>query len=189
MDARVERTRSNVLRAATELLVGGGPEAVTIDAVVARSGVARSTIYRHWESRDDVLYEVIRSHAPEVDPPGEELDFEASLRAFVDQLRQMSNDPEWARILPALLTLRTRQHDLDDLQRRLEERQRDALGAVLDRGIAEGRLPPDIDVEEAGALLVGPMVFAMLLGRTAIDESFGDLVVTGFLDAQARRLR
>ena len=52
------RTREAVLTAATDLLVEGGPSAVTIDAVVARSGVAKSTIYRHWESRDEVLVAV-----------------------------------------------------------------------------------------------------------------------------------
>ncbi|QGG94258.1 TetR/AcrR family transcriptional regulator [Actinomarinicola tropica] len=187
MDVRVARTRSNVLRAATELLVEGGPGAVTIDAVVARSGVARSTIYRHWESRDEVLFDVIESCAPEVDPPGDELDFEAALRALVDQVRRMSNDPEWARILPALLTLRSQQHDLADLERRLEERQKEALGAVLQRGIDAGSLPADVDVEQAGALLIGPLVFAMLMDRPAIDDDFCDLVVTGFLSGYASR--
>src|SRR5690606_191899 len=48
LDARVARSRATVLRTATDLLVEGGPSAVTIDAIVARSGVAKSTIYRHW---------------------------------------------------------------------------------------------------------------------------------------------
>ena len=51
-DPRVARSRTAVLDAATHLLVTGGPAAVTVDAVVAESGVAKSTIYRHWRSRD-----------------------------------------------------------------------------------------------------------------------------------------
>src|SRR4029077_11891972 len=43
---RIARTRERVIRSATDLLVEGGPWAVTVDAVVARSGVAKSTIYR-----------------------------------------------------------------------------------------------------------------------------------------------
>ena len=64
VDARVARSRAAVVRAATDLLVEGGPSAVTIDAIVARSGVAKSTIYRHWASRDDVLLDVMESCAP-----------------------------------------------------------------------------------------------------------------------------
>ena len=58
-DPRVARSRAAVISAATELLVDAGPNAVTIDAIVARSGVAKSTIYRHWASRDDVLLDVM----------------------------------------------------------------------------------------------------------------------------------
>ncbi len=80
MDARVARTRAAVLRTATDLLVEGGPSAVTIDAIVARSGVAKSTIYRHWESRDDVLVAVIENCAPNLVAPDPALGFEHGLR-------------------------------------------------------------------------------------------------------------
>ena len=70
------RSRAAVVRAATDLLVEGGPSAVTIDAIVARSGVAKSTIYRHWASRDDVLLDVIESCAPVLPRPDPDLDVE-----------------------------------------------------------------------------------------------------------------
>jgi TetR/AcrR family transcriptional regulator, regulator of autoinduction and epiphytic fitness len=46
-DPRVERSRTAVLDAAAGLLLEGGVPALTVEAVVERSGVARSTIYRH----------------------------------------------------------------------------------------------------------------------------------------------
>ncbi len=54
-DPRVRRTRAAVVDTAVSLLVEGGVGAVTIEAIVRRSGVARSTIYRHWPSRTDVV--------------------------------------------------------------------------------------------------------------------------------------
>lgn len=69
VDARVARTHATVLRTATDLLVEGGPSTVTVDAIVARSGVAKSTIYRHWDSRDDILVAVIESSAPNLAKP------------------------------------------------------------------------------------------------------------------------
>ena len=41
MDPRIARTQAAVVRAATDLLVEGGPSAVTVDAIVTRSGVCR----------------------------------------------------------------------------------------------------------------------------------------------------
>lgn len=181
MDARVVRTRANVLRAASDLLVEGGPSAVTIDAIVTRSGVARSTIYRHWDTRDDVLLAVIESCAPQIEPPDPSLGFDAALRRLTAEFRMMLNDPDWARVLPALLTLRLQQHGIADLEQRLEEKQEDALEDVLRLGIDEGHLSPDIDLQQATALLIGPLLFAVLIGRPEVDEAFCDHVVDGFL--------
>ena len=50
-DPRIERTRQVVLDAALALVAESGYGAVTIEAVAARSGVAKSTIYRHWPGR------------------------------------------------------------------------------------------------------------------------------------------
>lgn len=181
MDVRVARTRAAVLRAATDLLVDGGPSAVTMDAIVAHSGVAKSTIYRHWDTRDDVLVAVIENCAPQIDPPDESLGFEGGLRQLTAEFRSMLNDPDWARVLPALLTLRTQKHGIADLEQRLEARQDNAIEAVLRRGVDEGRLDADFDLDEASALLVGPLTFALLTGKPQVDKAFCDHVVDAFM--------
>jgi AcrR family transcriptional regulator len=185
MDVRVARTRAAVLRTATDLLVEGGPSAVTIDAIVAASGVAKSTIYRHWDTRDDVLVAVIESCAPQIEPPDPSLGFDESLRRLTAGFRAMLIDPHWARVLPALLALRTQKHGIADIEQRIEKRQEHAVEAVLRRGVDEGLLPHDVDIDRANALLVGPLVFAVLTGKPAVDEAFCDLVVDGFLRAYA----
>ena len=185
LDARVARTRATVLRTATDLLVEGGPSAVTVDAIVARSGVAKSTIYRHWDTRDDVLLAVIEHCAPRIEVPDEALDFEAALRRLIAELRRILDDPDWARVLPALITLRTQNHGVADLEHRIEQRQEHVVEEVLRRGVAEGRLAPDPDVDEVTALLAGPLVLAALSGKPPIDGPFCDRVVDAFLHAYA----
>lgn len=65
MDPRVARTRARVLAAASELLNEVGFEAVTIEAVSERSGVARSTLYRHWRTKGQLLRDAwAEQHAP-----------------------------------------------------------------------------------------------------------------------------
>lgn len=186
MDARVARTRATVLRTATDLLVEGGPSAVTIDAIVARSGVARSTIYRHWDTRDDVLVAVIENCAPQIDAPDASVGFEEGLHRLTGDLRAMLNDPDWTRVLPALLTLRIQQHGIADLEQRIEARQEQAIDVVLRRGVEEGRIDPGIDIDEASALLVGPLLFANLMGKPVVDEAFCDRVVGAFLRTYER---
>ncbi|MCC6434141.1 MAG: TetR/AcrR family transcriptional regulator [Acidimicrobiales bacterium] len=182
VDPRIARTRDTVLRAARDLLVEGGPAAVTVDAVVARSGVAKSTIYRHWESRDELLLSVMEGAAPFLHPPPASLDFESALRALVEQLQAVFFDDEWARMLPALLMLKHHEEGLAHLEGRMHEAQSRVLAEVLDRGVAEGRLPAGYDLDEAAAHLVGPMLL-MVLADVAVDPSFGRRVVDRFLVA------
>jgi len=181
LDARVARSRAAVLRAATDLLVEGGPSAVTIDAIVVRSGVAKSTIYRHWASRDDVLLDVMESCAPVLEPPDPDLDVEAALRVIGRTIASFLNDPEWARMLPALMLLKTHEHGIADLEQRLERHQEEVLGQLIARGVAEGVLRADAADPEAMTLFVGPLMFAHLTGAVAIDDGFVDRTIDRFL--------
>lgn len=184
-DGRVARTRSAVLRSATDLLVEGGPSAVTIDAIVARSGVAKSTIYRHWDSRDEVLFDVIESCAPTLAAPDPALGFEHAIRAVVDQACTALNDPEWARVIPAMLLLKAQKSEIADLEERIGEHQDKTLEAIVALGVADGRLPAGIDVEEVAAQLIGPLVFAHLTGRPPVTKAFAERVADAFLRANA----
>lgn len=180
-DPRVARSREAVLGSARELLVEGGPSAVTVDAVVARSGVAKSTIYRHWESRDELLVDVMRCTAPKLPAPAPELDFAGAVRSLARHVGEIFADPEWARMVPALMMLKQHVAEVADLEEVLHREQSDVLAEVVRRGVAEGRVDPDDDVDEIAAQLVGPLFFAVMTGEIAIDEAFCDRVVDRFL--------
>jgi AcrR family transcriptional regulator len=181
LDPRVTRSRDAVLRAARELLIEGGPGAVTVDAVVARSGVAKSTIYRHWESRDELLVWVMGCSAPNLPLPAPELGFEPALRQLMRAIGEIFADPEWARMLPALMMLKSHEDGLAHLEEELHQTQLDTLDDVLARGVREGRLAPGYSTEEVAAHLVGPMFFAVVAGTFPIDEAYCDRVVDRFL--------
>ncbi|HRE03279.1 MAG TPA: helix-turn-helix domain-containing protein, partial [Ilumatobacteraceae bacterium] len=145
MDPRVERTRTAVLRAATNLLVEGGPSAVTIDAIVAQSGVAKSTIYRHWDSRDEVLAAVVDAAVPSfpaLDPDAPVID---QLAMVVATTVAALNDPEWARVLPALFLLKHHADGIRAIDDRIEREQDSLVLALLQRGMDEGLLTPGVE--------------------------------------------
>lgn len=181
LDPRVTRSREAVITAARELLVEGGPSAVTVDAVVARSGVAKSTIYRHWESRDDLLVGVMQACAPNVPTPPAELGFADAVRAMVRGVGAMFNDGDWARMLPALMMLKHHEDGLAHLEEELHAEQLAVLEDLRQRGIREGLVPPETVADEIAAQLIGPLFFALITESIAIDEAFCDRVVDRFL--------
>ncbi len=177
----MSRTRAAVLRTATDLLVEGGPYAVTIDAIVARSGVAKSTIYRHWQSRDEVLLAVIESCAPQLPEPDPDTDVVDALREVMHAMVGALNDPEWARVVPALLMLKNHEAGIKAIDERLEHEQDMVVTMLIERAVKEGVLASGLDVQEAITMLLGPLLFAHLTESVPLDEPFADRTLDRFL--------
>ncbi|MEO6571541.1 MAG: TetR/AcrR family transcriptional regulator [Ilumatobacteraceae bacterium] len=179
--ARAVRSREKLLRAATTLLVDSGPRAVTVDAVAEVSGVAKSTLYRHWSSRDEMLVDVVRCNMPDITAPDLSAGFDIALREYLHDAAAAVGDPEWSRILPALMSLRTSMPDLAATVDADRVDKTAALVGILDLGVREGRLPESIDVDVASKLLFGPLLFAAITGDQGDIHQLADHVVDRFV--------
>jgi AcrR family transcriptional regulator len=185
MDPRVAKSHAAVMQAATDLLVEGGPDALTVDAVVARSGVAKSTVYRHWATRADLVDDVFHSCAPELQGVDAAATFDEALRQLVDELLAIMSDPQWRRLVPALMLLKSQQGGIAELDDEMKAQQNKVVGDVLRRGVAEGVLRPDVleDVDLTITLLAGPVLMAGLVDSVPLDGVLAERVIDQFLRA------
>jgi AcrR family transcriptional regulator len=170
-----------MLSAATELLVEGGVKAVTADAVAERSGVAKSTLYRHWTSINELLIDVMRCNVPAPQLISLDGGFEPSLRRWVDQAVIALSAPDWARTLPALLELRNHSQEMADLLAADFDNKLVTIASILDLGAAEGRVPVGLDPRDITHALVGPLVLATLSGDVDRIAALAEYVVERFL--------
>jgi len=186
MDPRVARTHDAVMQAAADLLLEGGPSALTVDGVVARSGVAKSTVYRHWATRDDLVAAVLMACAPKLEPVAADLPFAEALRQLVETFMAILRDEHWNRILPSLLLLKNEAGPLAELDEEVQEQQHGIVDDVLRRGVDEGVLPSSVldEVDLAVALLSGPLLAAGLSGVVPLDDALADRVIAQFLAGQ-----
>jgi len=60
-DKRVIRTRAQVTQALIELSCAQGYDSVTVQEIADRAGINYRTFYRHYESKDDLLRDVLRT--------------------------------------------------------------------------------------------------------------------------------
>ncbi len=171
------------MRAATQLLLEGGPSAVTIDGVVARSGVAKSTVYRHWTTRDELVADVFEHITPKLEPLDPSLGFEEAVKALVGRLVAMLADPAWRSVLPALMMLKLHQNGIAEVEQRMQQEQMQVCTDVLRRGKVEGYIEPGDDEELLLTLLIGPLLMAALTGSTELDAALADRLVHHFLAA------
>lgn len=186
-DPRVVRSRAAVLEAAVALLLEGGIGAVTIDAVSVRSGVAKTTIYRHWEGREDLLLDTFAEFRHELEVPARALPPEARVRHVVRQLAAALGMPEWQRAFPTLVNAARQSEEFVAIHRRAEERGARVLSTVIAEAVAAGALPADTDPREALLQLTGPLLMAALIRPEMANQGFADRLVDLFFASRAVR--
>jgi len=169
---RSAAARAKVLEAARALLDSAGPGAVTIEAVAARSGVSKPTIYRTWPNASAVLMAALMASDA---PPRGAGSSRSPIAMLHRQLRGIAatfasrtgravtmilaaSDPETE------LSRAFRHHFI--LARREEGRH------LLEAAAAARELRADLDIDVALDLLYGPIFFRILLGHAAVDETF-----------------
>ena len=170
-----------MLDAAGELLLERGVPAFTIEAIVERSGVARSTIYRHWDTRRELLVATFDHLLPIPRDP----DVAGPLRERLLTLarahaERLSNAP-WAAAIPALLDAAARDPELAGVRERLVAENGGPTRRTLELAISRGELAADTDIDEAISQLAGPMVFRHLITREPTDDQFAARTVDLFL--------
>ena len=170
VDPRIERSRHQVLTATVDLLQEVGYGRLTIEAVATRSGVAKSTIYRHWDGKADLVtdaFTTLKQRSPEP-PPGPVRDrVTAILTSIVDRFSTPAQ-PDLACVMPALIDAAERDPEMAGLSRLLAEESARPLRQVLDEGVAAGELPPGTDTALLADSLVGPIMLCRLFHRRPV---------------------
>ena len=137
--------------ATLRLLRRGGPRAVTVEAVSAESGAARTTIYRRHRDREELLRAVLVDlvEAPLPDP---ELPLEGKLHWLLDRLVALL-EGIGSGGSAALLT--NSDHEFAKTVRGLLADRLTVLSAAMAADADAGRLAPHVDPDTLVGLLLG----------------------------------
>ena len=153
---RSERADHAIIEATLDLLTAeGGVDAVSIEAVAARAGVGKTTIYRRWPGKEALIVDAlaaIKAQPPE--PAGRSL--REDLIAQLDAKRIDTLDPRLGCLFWVVQSSAEKYPELARLYaERIVEPRRNKILEVLRRGIDSGELRPDIDLEVSLMLLTG----------------------------------
>jgi AcrR family transcriptional regulator len=154
---RSARVDGAIIEAVLELLTGGvTAEALSIEAVAAKAGVGKATIYRRWVNKDALLVDAVatlKGPLPEIAGVSVRDDLVALLRPVGAKTAVRT-----ATVLPCLISELKRSPKLHECYQKIIEPRRELMRGVLRRGIESGELRPDIDIEIVMAMMVGPML-------------------------------
>lgn len=170
-DPRVERSRSLVLGEAYRMLTEAGIGGFSMDEIVRRSGVAKTTIYRHWPSRSALLLEACSSLGSSIEPPDSgnpERDLVSLATAMASQLRSAP----WPAILPSIIDAAERDPELAEVQANLIRQFTQPYVAVILREQVRGGLASDRNATEIVAAILGPLFYRRWFSKEPIEDAY-----------------
>jgi AcrR family transcriptional regulator len=159
------------LDATVQVLLESGVEGVTLEEVAARSGVAKSTLYRHFGSKQALVVAAARGCVVEHPTPDT-----GSLSTDIDFLFERYEDAEEAHHIPSLLPMlidaSMRDPELQALVTEMLDERRRPLRTVLQLAQHRGEIRDDIDLDVAISMLVGPITHRLLFDRVEVTPEF-----------------
>ena len=156
---RDERADRAIVAATLDLLVEDGFHALSVEAVAARAGVGKTTIYRRWPGKRELVADSLaelNTDLPELPPAGPTRE---RLLALMQHVCQKDPHTLSVRIMPRMLAYRSSHPELyAEYVERVVRPRRERTHRILRDGIERGEVRADIDVELAALSLTAPLI-------------------------------
>ena len=172
-DPRLAATRTLALDAALDILRDDGVLAVTHASISAATGIARSTLYRHWPKlaalRNDAFKRAARppSVAPRTDGP-----LQADLTWLLGILLSALNDTPWGQVAPQVVAAAATDSAARAVINDFMQDRIASVEAVFDAARTRGELRGDAPVRHLVEMAIATPYFRKLIAGAPLDETW-----------------
>lgn len=167
-DPRIERTRTSAIEATLELVAESGIHACTFDAISERSGVARSTLYRHWKNQDDLVSEAIRCQNVEritIDTGSLRDDMLHTMLGLGRALERSI----WGSLIPHMVAAGSNDPQIAEIQALHADYHHTIDEQIVERAQGRGEIPAELDSAHVALLFYAPIFYRYLQSHQPID--------------------
>lgn len=171
VDPRIERTRRVVLEAAAELIGECGFRGTSIEAISDRCGVARSTIYRHWPDRSELLVESVRQRMGPTHPAPTG-DLRTDLIAVYRHLGRLISGPDTGPMAAHFVAESTSDPEIAALHAKFVAARRAEISGLIETAIEQGDLAADTDPLQMTDDLTAAVFYRGLIRHMPIDDEW-----------------
>lgn len=166
-----------IMQATLDLAQENGYAALSIEAVAARAGVGKNTIYRRWVSKGELFLDALLSRNQPVLDFADTGDLLTDLREQAYAVTELLANGPWGPLYRALVA--EAQHDpavAAGLDERFIRPQTERTVARVRRGQEQGQVSPDVDLDLVMTILSGPLYYRLLIAREPVSREFIDSV-------------
>jgi AcrR family transcriptional regulator len=183
VDGRVQRSRSRVLATAFELLSQSGVGGFTVDEVSRRSGVAKTTIYRHWPSREALVIDAASRISAEQEVP-DTGSLEGDVTAILANLGHLLATARWSSVVPSIVDVAERDPEFAGLHGKIQRGHAAPLREVIERAAGRGLISAATDPSTMVSALIGPLYYRRWFSREPIDDHFVTTIARNVIGSQ-----
>lgn len=184
---RSEAVRQAVLQAAYEMLQASDFSAVTIEGVAARAGTTKTTIYRWWSSKAELIMDAFLEKTQAQTNFANTGSVIKDFRQQIPLLVQAYAGETGHSVASIIAAAQMDQATAEAFRTRYLAVRRAIAKMLVERGIEQGIFAPDLDPEIAIDLLYGPIYFRLLVGHAPLDLAFAEHLFEQALNGLLKR--
>ena len=173
---RSARTRADVLAATIEVLGESDYEALRIEDVAARAGVNKTTIYRRWPTRAELVADAVRERSAEAVPQPDTGALGSDLRALARSVAANIGSPEGGRLTTTLVAAALTSDEVAVGTTTFWSDRLRLAAAIVERAVDRGELAAGADADLVIETLIGPLYVRRLLTGEPLSRRFADRV-------------
>jgi AcrR family transcriptional regulator len=170
-----------ILDAALTEYATNGLDGMSVDAVAARAGVSKATIYRRYPSKAALVVAATFTIAEETAPKPDTGSLRGDLSANLQNLRKLVCDPVLGQAIKRIQVDALQNEELAQMHEEFVAERRHATRAQLERAIERGELRDDTDLDFALDTIAAPLFYRHLVSRAPITRPYIDKIVDEFI--------
>lgn len=163
-------------------LASVGYTALRLEDVATRAGVAKTTIYRRWPTKFDLVGDALRNVTAWYEPIPDTGDVRADILLLIDRAIRLMNEDE-GRALARVMTTEHGDAEFERLAKQMRDESRGYRARIIQNAIDRGDLPADTDANVVTDSIFAPIMSRIVKWNEKIDrgtrERIVDLVITG----------
>ncbi len=184
-DRRVVRTRAAVLAAGRGLMTERGVRGITVEEITKRTGIAKTTIYRHWKSREGLVLAIIAEAGAEIPAPHTNVPL-SDIRSVLTATWEAMVDPIRRSAFASMIDSTAANPELASLHREFLSAVGGPLADAVARAVAAGQARAGLDPEIGAELLAAPIVVRAFIRADPLDRRYIDRLMDEVLGTRPR---
>jgi AcrR family transcriptional regulator len=171
---RTARVAESVFAAAIAELSSRDYADISVESIAARAGVHKTTVYRRWGSKPEIIRQALAGAADATIPVPDTGSLAEDLRALARAVHGVLSAPQGAAITRSLVVGGLSSPEIASLMSQFWAGRLAAISLIVDRATGRGELPPATDPAALMHAVAAPLYYELLVTRAPVTERDAD---------------